>query len=137
MLIVEKGVIIKIVVKKGKGILHQKRNKAFLFLGGLKTCAPHTYEKECASSAIFTPTSSYISVMDMLGKIRFLRTPGGRGGGGVLKKFNTGRLCLEVQPRKDTPVVYLPLTNGTPFVYLPLENSTPFTNLLKNTASPF
>ena len=85
----------KIVVKKGKGMLHQKRNKTFIFLGGLKTCAPHTYEKECASSSIFTPTSSFISAMDMLGKMRFLRTP---GEGRVLKKFNMRRLCPEVQP---------------------------------------
>ena len=33
--------------------------------------------------------------------------------------------------RKDTPSVYLSLTNGTPFVYLPLDYSTPFTYKLK------
>ena len=47
--------------------------------------------------------------------------------GGVLKKFYTGRLRPEVRPRtllytifgrKDTPFVYLPLTNGTSFTYL-------------------
>ena len=48
-------------------------------------------------------------------------SPGG-GGGGVIKKFNTGRLCPEVRPlafyifgTKDSPFVYFPLTNGTPF----------------------
>ena len=48
--------------------------------------------------------------------------PRGRG----TEKFNTGRLRPEVRPltplytifgRKDTPFVYLPLTNGTSFEY--------------------
>ena len=55
------------------------------------------------------------------------------GGGGVLKKFNRGRLRPKVRPltrlyttfgRKDAPFVYLPLTNGTPFVYLPNRKSS-------------
>ena len=33
--------------------------------------------------------------------------------------------------RKDTPFVYLTLTNGIPFVYLPLDYNTPFTYKLK------
>ena len=48
-------------------------------------------------------------------------------GGGVTKRFHTGRLRPEVRlltllytifGRKDTPFVYLSFTNGTPFVYL-------------------
>ena len=55
------------------------------------------------------------------------------GLGGDTKKNSTLRLLLEVQPltplytifsRKDTPFVYLPLTNGTPFVYPPNRNSS-------------
>ena len=64
-------------------------------------------------------------------------------GGGVPKKINTEKLRPEVQPltllynifgRKDTPFVYVPLTNGTPFVHLPNRKSschfhTTFNNL--------
>ena len=65
--------------------------------------------------------------------------PGG-GGGRSLKKLIWGGSALrsDLYPfiyqffgRKDTPFVYLPLTNGTPFAYLPLENSTPLTYKLK------
>ena len=65
----------------------------------------------------------------------------GGGGRGVLKKINTGRLRQEVQPltllytifgRKDTPFVYLPLTNDAPPFRIPSTGKWyPFTYKLK------
>lgn len=42
------------------------------------------------------------------------------GGGGALPHGPTPYHFIYHFSRKDTPSVYLPLTNGTPFVYVPV-----------------
>ena len=49
------------------------------------------------------------------------------GGGwweGSTPEVRSLTLLYAIFCRKDTPFIYLPLTNGTPFIYLVLENST-------------
>lgn len=43
-----------------------------------------------------------------------------QGGGGALPHGPTPYHFIYHFSRKDTPSVYLPLTNGTPFVYVPV-----------------
>ena len=51
--------------------------------------------------------------------------------GGSAPKAEPLPFYILIFGRKDTPFIYLPLTNGFPFVYHPLKNSTPSTYILK------